>query len=231
MPRYAAIDVGSNSLRMLAADVSHGITTVLAQDRQVTRLGESVFRTGRISDDAMDFLVATLSRMASVYSRLNILGVRAVATSAVRDASNQQEFLQRAGEALGTHVEIISGAEEARLIHLGVEARWPRPGERTLIIDVGGGSAELIISQNGELIDSVSKPLGAVRLTEIFLKNDPPGPEDLRHMNSFITEKLHSFYEAHAGEKFDRAIGTSASAAAVVCAVNQIPRAERDEAD
>ncbi|MBV9675373.1 MAG: Ppx/GppA family phosphatase [Acidobacteriaceae bacterium] len=231
MPRYAAIDVGSNSLRMLAADVSHGITTVLAQDRQVTRLGESVFRTGRISDDAMDFLVATLSRMASVYSRLNILGVRAVATSAVRDASNQQEFLQRAGEALGTHVEIISGAEEARLIHLGVEARWPRPGERTLSIDVGGGSAELIISQNGELIDSVSKPLGAVRLTEIFLKNDPPGPEDLRHMNSFITEKLHSFYEAHAGEKFDRAIGTSASAAAVVCAVNQIPRAERDAAD
>jgi exopolyphosphatase/guanosine-5'-triphosphate,3'-diphosphate pyrophosphatase len=197
----------------------------------VTRLGESVFRTGRISDDAMNFLVGTLSKMAAVYSRLDIVGVRAVATSAVRDASNQQEFLERAREALGTHVEIISGAEEARLIHLGVEALWPRPGERTLIIDVGGGSAELIISQNGELIDAVSKPLGAVRLTEIFLKSDPPKPQDLRDMNSFITEKLHSFYEGHAGEKFDRAIATSASAAAVVCAVNQIPRTNRDEAD
>jgi exopolyphosphatase/guanosine-5'-triphosphate,3'-diphosphate pyrophosphatase len=231
MPRYAAVDIGSNSLRMLAADVSHGTTTVLAQDRQVTRLGESVFRTGRISDDAMNFLVGTLSRMAATYSRLGIVGIRAVATSAVRDAGNQQEFLQRAGESLGTHVEIISGPEEALLIHLGVEARWPRPGERTLIIDVGGGSAELIISQNGELLDAVSKPLGAVRLKEIFLKNDPPKPEDLRHLNSFITEKLHSFYEAHAGEKFDRAIATSASAAAVVCAVNQIPRDKRDEAD
>ena len=231
MPRYAAVDIGSNSLRMLAADVSHGTTTVLAQDRQVTRLGESVFRTGRISDDAMNFLVSTLARMAETYSRLGMAGVRAVATSAVRDASNQQEFLQRAGEALGTHVEIISGAEEARLIHLGVEARWPRPGERTLIIDVGGGSAELIISQNGELLDAVSKPLGAVRLTEIFLKSDPPKPQDLQDMNSFITEKLHSFYEAHAGEKFDRAIATSASAAAVVCAVNQISRTNRDEAD
>jgi exopolyphosphatase/guanosine-5'-triphosphate,3'-diphosphate pyrophosphatase len=179
----------------------------------------------------MNFLVGTLARMAQVYSRLDIVGVRAVATSAVRDASNQQEFLERAGEALGTHVEIISGAEEARLIHLGVEARWPRPGERTLIIDVGGGSAELIISQNGELIDAVSKPLGAVRLTEIFVKSDPSRPQDLHDMNSFITEKLHSFYEAHAGEKFDRAIATSASAAAVVSAVNQIPRDKRDEAD
>ena len=216
---------------MLAADVSHGQTTVLAQDRQVTRLGESVFRTGRISDDAMNLLINALSRMAQIYSRLDIVGVRAVATSAVRDAGNQQEFLERAGEALGTHVEIISGAEEARLIHLGVEARWPRPEERTLIIDVGGGSAELIISYNGELIDAVSKPLGAVRLTEIFLKNDPPLPQDLRDMNSFITEKLHSFYEAHTGEKFDRAIATSASAAAVICAVNQIPRDNRDEAD
>ncbi len=216
---------------MLAADVSHGATTVLAQDRQVTRLGESVFRTGRISDEAMNFLVATLSRMAAAYSRLNIVGVRVVATSAVRDASNQQEFLQRAGEALGTHVEIISGPEEARLIHLGVGARWPRPSERTLIIDVGGGSAELIISRDGELMDAVSKPLGAVRLAEMFLKNDPPKPEDLHHMNSFITEKLDSFYEAHADEKFDRAIATSASAAAVVCAVNQIPRDKREEAD
>src|SRR3954468_13187105 len=106
MPRYAAVDIGSNSLRMLAADVSHGTTTVLAQDRQVTRLGESVFRTGRISDDAMNFLVGTLSRMAATYSRLGIVGIRAVATSAVRDAGNQQEFLQRAGESLGTHVRL-----------------------------------------------------------------------------------------------------------------------------
>ncbi len=231
MPRYAAIDIGSNSVRMLAAEVSHGTTTILAQDRQVTRLGESVFRSGRISDDALNFLTANLTRMAAIYNKLGIIGIRAVATAAVRDASNQREFLKRTRDALGTDIEIISGPEEARLIHLGVEARWPRPQEKTLIVDVGGGSAELIVSQNGHILDAISRPLGAVRLTEIFLKNDPATPENIHYLQSFISEKLQPFLQAHAGERFDRVIATSASAAALVCAVNQVPRAKRDEAD
>lgn len=231
MPRYAAVDIGSNSVRMMAAEVSHGETRVLAQERQVTRLGESVFRSGRISDEALQFLVQTLERMSAVYKRLEIVGVRAVATSAVRDASNQVEFLQRTSAALGTNVEIISGPEEARLIHLGVEARWPRPKERTLIIDVGGGSAELIISQGGQLIDAVSKPLGAVRLTEVFLKSDPPHPEELHRMNRYIEEKLSPFLKQHGAEKFDRAIATSATAGAIVSVTNQVPRSKREEAD
>jgi exopolyphosphatase / guanosine-5'-triphosphate,3'-diphosphate pyrophosphatase len=231
MPRYAAIDIGSNSVRMMAAEVSHGETNVLAQDRQVTRLGESVFQSGRISNDALDFLVENLTRMAATYNRFEVVGVRAVATSAVRDASNQHEFLHRTSEALGANVEIISGSEEARLIHLGVEARWPRPKERTLIADVGGGSAELIISQGGQLIDAVSKPLGAVRLTELFLKTDPPREEELHRMTRYIDEKLMPFHKQHGVEKFDRVVATSATAAAIVSAANQIARSKRDEAD
>ncbi len=231
MPRYAAIDIGSNSVRMMAAEVSHGETRILAQDRQVTRLGESVFRSGAISKDALDFLTANLARMAAAYSRLDIVGLRAVATSAVRDASNQQEFLRRASEAIGTNVEIISGPEEARLIHLGVESIWPRPKERTLVVDVGGGSAELIVSHNGQLIDTVSKPLGAVRLTEMFLKSDPARPDELHRLMQYIDEKLSPFRQQHDAEKFDRAIATSATAAAIVSVANQIPRAKRDEAD
>ncbi len=231
MPRYAAVDIGSNSVRMMAADVSHGETRILVEDRQVTRLGESVFRSGRVSKEALDFLCGTLARMAAAYSRLEIVGTRAVATSAVRDAGNQDEFLQRTSSALGTKVEIISGPEEARLIHLGVEARWPRPKERTLIVDVGGGSAELIITQNGQLIDAVSKPLGAVRLTEVFLQSDPPKPDELQRLKSYVEEKLGAFLTQHKSEKFDRAIATSATAAALVCAANQIPRTKRDEAD
>ncbi len=231
MPRYAAVDIGSNSVRMMAAEVSHGETHILAQDREVTRLGESVFRSGAISKEALDFLCATLARMSAAYSRLDTLATRAVATSAVRDANNQDEFLQRTSSALGTKVEVISGSEEARLIHLGVESRWPRQKERTLIVDVGGGSAELIISQGGQLIDAVSKPLGAVRLTDLFLQSDPPAPEALRRLNAFIEEKLSSFLKQHSAEKFDRAIATSATAAALVCAVNQVPRAKRENAD
>src|SRR5690348_753333 len=231
MPRYAAIDIGSNSVRMMAAEVTDGKTQALAQDRQVTRLGESVFRTGRISKEALAFLCSKLARMASTYGRLEVLGVRAVATSAVRDAMNRQEFSQRTSAVLGTNVEIISGSEEARLIHLGVESRWPRPKERTLIIDVGGGSGELIVSEGGRLIDAVSKPLGAVRLTEVFLKTDPPRPIELHRLEAYIEEKLASFRRQHDAQKFSRTVATSATAAAIVSAVNRIPRAKRDEAD
>ncbi|MBV9081892.1 MAG: exopolyphosphatase, partial [Acidobacteriaceae bacterium] len=231
MPRYAAVDIGSNSVRMMAAEVSGRRTQILAEDRQVTRLGESVFRTGRISEEALTFLCANLAKMAGVYGRLSVVGVRAVATSAVRDASNQDEFLQRTSAALGTNVEIISVAEEARLIHLGVEARWPRPKERTLIIDVGGGSAEIIVSQNGQLIDAVSKPLGAVRLTEVFLKTDLPTDDELRRLHAYIEEKMAPFHRTHGQEKFQRAVVTSATAGAIVSAANGISRAKRDEAD
>ena len=88
--------------------------------------------------------------MADAYKALDVIGVRAVATSAVRDASNQAEFVARASEAVGHPVEIISGPEEARLIYLGVQARWPHPKDRILIIDVGGGSAEFIVGEGGE---------------------------------------------------------------------------------
>src|ERR1019366_4574812 len=107
----------------------------------VTRLGASVFRMGRVSIESMDLLSGILTNMSGVIKRLDVQGVRAVATAAVRDAGNQQEFLARASAALGSDVEIISGQEEARLIHLGVKSRWPHPKERFLIIDIGGGSA------------------------------------------------------------------------------------------
>src|SRR5215472_17226408 len=130
MPRYAAIDIGSNSVRMLAAETAPGVPTkILAAERQVTRLGAGVFRDGRITTEAMEQLSTTLADMARIYRKLEVVGVRAVATSAVRDASNQHEFIERAVQALGTPVEVISGAEEARLIHLGVLARWPQPGK------------------------------------------------------------------------------------------------------
>lgn len=231
MPRYAAIDIGSNSVRMMAADVLPGATRILAQERQVTRLGESVFKTGRVSREALDSLCATLSRMAAIYQKLDVLGVRAVATSAIRDTGNQEEFVERVSAALATPVEIISGQEEARLIHLGVEARWPRPKERTLIIDVGGGSAELIVSHNGEITDATSRPLGAVRLKELFLSADPPTASDLLRLDQYIDEKLAPFAEKHGESKFDRVVATSSTAAALVCAVNRIPRAQRDTAD
>src|SRR5262252_1810823 len=110
---------------MEAAEVIPGMgTSVLASDREVTRLGESVFRGGTVSEEAMKATCAVLARMAALYRKLEVVGVRAVATSAIRDTRNQRDFVTRASEAAGTPVEIISGREEARLIQLGVESTW-----------------------------------------------------------------------------------------------------------
>jgi exopolyphosphatase / guanosine-5'-triphosphate,3'-diphosphate pyrophosphatase len=235
MPRYAAIDIGSNSIRLLVAEaVTAGKTglpvlTTLAADRSVTRLGASVFQDGRLSQESMELVCQNLARMAETYQGLHVSGVRAVATAAVRDASNQAEFLEKASAAAGTPVEIISGQEEARLIHLGVQARWPNP-QRVLIIDVGGGSAEVVLSENSKLMTAFSKPLGAVRLTEVMLKNDPPGENEIRRLFKYIDERLASAV-SKIGQNFHRVIASSASAAAIVCSINRVPRSRRDEAD
>lgn len=232
MPRYAAIDIGSNSVRMLVAEVQSGrIPQVLAADRQVTRLGESVFRGGRVSREALDNLCAILARMGECIARHNPIAVRAVATSAVRDAANQAELLERVSGALGVRVEVISGLEEARLIHLGVTSQWPELKGRVLIVDVGGGSSEIILSDHGARAEAFSKPLGALRLTKVFLESDPPSSSELRRMEQYIDEKLAPCLARIGARGFDRAIGTSATAAAMVCAVHRIPRTRREEAD
>jgi len=232
VPRYAAIDIGSNSIRMEAAEVAPGQPVrILASDREVTRLGESVFRTGAVSEEALRQTCAVLSRMAGLYRKLDVVGVRAVATSAIRDCRNQREFLTRASEAVGAPVEIISGREEARLIHLGVESNWPQGGKRILILDIGGGSAEIIATQSGRLIEAHSRPLGAVRLSESFLKSDPPEPRQLIQMTQYIQEKLGGAVERLSHSRWERAIATSATAAAVASAVARVPRSKRDQID
>ena len=233
--RYAAVDIGSNSVRLLVAEagVRAGRLQVkrLDEDREVTRLGASVFDGGNVAEATIQHVCEVLRRMGETWRRHEVLAVRAVATSATRDASNQAEFIGRASEALGAPVETISGQEEARLIHLGVESVWPQPALATLIVDVGGGSAELIAAEHGRLIAGFSRPLGAVRLQEVFLRKDPPAPGQLRQLDEFIEEKLALPLKQLGGRSYGRVVATSASAAALVCAVNRIARDDRALAD
>jgi exopolyphosphatase/guanosine-5'-triphosphate,3'-diphosphate pyrophosphatase len=232
MSRYAAIDIGSNSIRMLAADVHPSQPTqVLAADRQVVRLGKTVFLEGKLGAAEIELACQVLTRMTEQYLKLDVMGVRAVGTAALRDASNRDELLARAAAIIGRPVEVISGLEEARLIHLGVQSVWPHPKQRVLIMDVGGGSAELILSEGGRLVEAFSKPLGALRLTEVFLKSDPPTPRELARMQKYIQERIAGPVARFGAAKVDRMIATSATAAATVCAVNHVRRSRRDRAD
>jgi len=232
MPRYAAVDVGSNSIRLLVAEVdSRGRATPLVEDRQVVRLGAGVFRDGFLSESATGLAYSVLRRMAGHYRDGGVDGVRAVGTSALRDALNQSEFVGRASTILDTPLEVISGVEEARLVHLGVRARWPHTSERSLIVDVGGGSAQLILIENGRVTGSTSLPLGAVRLTEAFLMTDPPTTLEvgslLEHVRAQLMDTLQPFRLANV----HRLIATSSTAAAIVCSANGVRRSRRHEAD
>ena len=127
MPRYAAIDIGSNSIRMEAAEVVPGQPArVLASDREVTRLGESVFRNGFVSEEALKETCAVLSRMADLYRKLDVVGVRAVATSAIRDTRNQAEFLARASEAAGPRPRSFPAVKK----RVSSTWAWKAPGRR-----------------------------------------------------------------------------------------------------
>ena len=218
---------------MLAAEVvAEGRLETLAEDREVTRLGESVFRRGQVSPEALDQMARVLRRMAETLRQTNVTVVRAVATSAMRDARNQEEALLRAQLALGgVRPEIISGAEEARLIHLGVQTRWPHPTETIFIIDIGGGSAEIIESKGGQAVSAVSKPVGAVRLTEMFFQEDPPTRDAIQQFTEYVGEKIGSLRSRTRPLTFDRVIVTAATAAAVVRALHAKPASDRDQID
>ena len=232
MSLYAAIDIGSNSVRLAVADIALGRSyRLVAADREVTRIGESVFSTARVSGKTIEHTCEVLARFARKYGEWQPVAVRAVATSALRDARNQQEFLTRAAEAIGAPVEIISGREEARLIHLGVVTCWPPRNRSLLLVDIGGGSAEVIWSEENTIRYATSVPLGAVRLTGNFLHRDPPEAEELAALEEYIEQQFAASLRRLGPRRPARAIGTSATAAAVVSAVNRIKSSDREEAD
>jgi exopolyphosphatase / guanosine-5'-triphosphate,3'-diphosphate pyrophosphatase len=190
MPTYAAVDIGSNSVRLKIARAQRGKLREIYEDREVTRLGESVFQSGFLSPKAMADTVKVLRRFHRVAQKHGTDVVRVVATSALRDARNSQAFIEWVHSATGWRVEAISGIEEARLIHLGLIANlrvnaWP-----ALMIDLGGGSCELTISDQGHIREVVSMPLGAVRLTNEFLRHDPPRKSELQSMRNFINREI-----------------------------------------
>jgi exopolyphosphatase/guanosine-5'-triphosphate,3'-diphosphate pyrophosphatase len=214
MQTYAAVDIGSNSCRLKIARVQQHRLKVLHEDREVTRLGESVFDTGVVSPEAMAGTITALKRFYRATRLHSADQVRAVATAALRDARNGQAFLAWVRSETGWEVEIISGLEEARLIHRGV-TQEPGAQGKCLLIDVGGGSCEMTLSLRKRIVETVSLPLGAVRLTREFLHEDPPGEEGLARMKQFIARELRKAQRRFGTLNAPLVIGTSGTAAAL----------------
>ena len=218
MPTFAAIDIGSNSCRLKVARVQAHQLKTLAEDREVTRLGGSVFDTGLISPEAMAATLRTLKRFQRTVQSHGVDRIRVVATSAMRDARNAAAFQAWVKAETGWNMEIISGLEEGRLIHLGVTGAEPGAGGRVLLLDLGGGSCEITLSEYKRIKETMSLPLGAVRLTEQFLATDPAPADGLARMSRLIARELRRAHRKIEPGRAPLVIATSGTAAALSAA-------------
>jgi exopolyphosphatase / guanosine-5'-triphosphate,3'-diphosphate pyrophosphatase len=222
MPVFAAVDIGSNSVRLSIAELRRGRLIPLHQDREVTRLGEGVFRDGNLNPQAMAHTLKVLRRFHRAVQSFAVERTRVVATSALRDSNNARIFAEWLKTVTGWQLEIITGLEEGRLIHLGVVSNLRTPPRKLLLIDLGGGSCELTLSEKSHIKEIVTLPLGAVRLTQEFIRHDPPDRDELKRVHDFIVQEV-----AHVSRQIIRAdartvIATSGTAAALASAAQSL---------
>jgi exopolyphosphatase / guanosine-5'-triphosphate,3'-diphosphate pyrophosphatase len=182
----AAIDCGTNSTRLLVAD---GTGRELVRLMRITRLGQGVDRENALAPEAIARTVGVLEEYRRSMDHYGVTRVRMVATSAVRDAENGAAFTQAALAAVGVEPEVLSGTEEGMLAYAGASADLEPSAGDTLVVDIGGGSTEITLGRAGT-VSSVSLQLGCVRLTERFLKGDPPSDAEVAATRSAITDAL-----------------------------------------
>jgi exopolyphosphatase/guanosine-5'-triphosphate,3'-diphosphate pyrophosphatase len=227
MPTFAAIDIGSNSVRLKISRLQAGRLKEIHEDREVTRLGEGVFSGGLLSPQAMSQTVRVLRRFHRATQECGTDSVRVVATAALRDARNSRTFLEWVRSTTGWTIEIISGLEEARLIHLGVVSTGRMAAHSVLLVDLGGGSCELTLSRDGQLRDTISLPLGAVRLTGEFLHHDPPRKNELKRLQEFVAREIARIQDRIRSARAGAVIATSGTAAALASIASRMARLQK----
>ncbi len=225
MPTFAAVDIGANSVRLKIAQLIKGRLKVLHEDREVTRLGQSVFASGVLSSDAMAHTIRVLQRFYKTAQSYGVHAVRVAGTSPLRDANNSGAFVDWVRSTTGWKVEIITGLEEGRLIHLAVMSASRMAHERALLIDLGGGSCELTVSDDGQIKQMFSLPIGAVRLTQEFLPHDPPKKIEVERLQDYIAEEIERVREPIQKARPVDVVATSGTAAALAALSRPLARA------
>jgi exopolyphosphatase / guanosine-5'-triphosphate,3'-diphosphate pyrophosphatase len=217
--RVAVVDLGTNTTRVLLADVEDGRVRELERRTKVTRLGQGVDSTGRLADEAIERVAATLTDYKAVLDELQPERAIALATSATRDAANGAEFRQMLHDRFGLDAHIIPGEEEARLTFLGATAARPAGDGPFVVIDIGGGSTEFVVGSAGAAPDfRVSTQAGSVRQTERHLQEDPPSDEDMAKLQAAIRSILDDAIPPQTRDATTKGIavaGTATSLAAI----------------
>lgn len=208
--RLAGVDIGTLTCRLLIADLlpDKGLKEVRSE-RRILRLGEGVDQTKRLSGAAMDRVIQCLREWRGLIDESQVDAEVAVATSAVRDAANRDEFLDRVKREAGFEVEIISGDEEARRTLLGIRSDLPDGVTNVLALDIGGGSTEFILDRPGQNPVVRSIDIGVVRLCERLLRHDPPTEEELRQAREWVERETKAAVTGMDGYRVATFVGTA----------------------
>lgn len=208
--KVAAIDLGSNSIHMVIAEVgASGGFQVIDREAEMVRLGAGALKTGVLSDEAMDRTLAILRAYRRLARIHKVEEVVAFATSAIREARNGEDLLDRIGRKTGIWPKAIPGEEEGRLVYLAALHSVHTMGKRTLVVDIGGGSVEIVVGKGTNVEVAASLKLGAIRMTEEFVGSDPVAAKEERRLVAHVRAALEPVAKRIARHRVERAVGTS----------------------
>ena len=213
MTKLAVLDIGTNSIHLVLAEVGPDLSyTIVDRFKDMTRLGDGSFASRRLSDQAMARGFEVIRNLVTLARNKGYDRIEAIATSAVREARNGGEFIEGVAKQTGLTVRVISGAEEARLIFLGVRHSIALSDRPTLVVDVGGGSVELMVGNREAMLYARSLKLGAIRMKDLYLTRTPPSKAMLRDMHAAIERHLKAALQAFETERYDGLVATSGMA-------------------
>ena len=208
--RIAAIDIGTNSIHMIVVRVGQDLSfEVIDREKEMVRLGAGGLDGRSLTPTAMTAALQTLSKFRRIAESNRVEEVVAAATSAVREADNGGDFIAQVAASTGIRVRVISGTEEARLIHMAACYGVDTGGTPAVVIDIGGGSVEVSLGNAHTVSQGRSFKLGVIRLTERFVKSDPISARDERRLTKYVTKEVGPYLESIARRRFDRVVGTS----------------------
>ena len=214
--KLAAIDIGSNSIKLIVVDAAASDSfAVLAREKEVVRLGHETLTNRRLSPEAIERAITCIQRFKTAAEVRQSEEIVAVATASVREANNASQFIKQVEKATGIRVDILSGVEEARLIGLAASRGFANRGATNMNIDIGGGSTEISLFRDNTPISLFSVRVGAVRLTERYLKSDPPKPKQVESLKAEIYAAFQRPARELRNAKWQQASGTSGTIQAI----------------
>lgn len=187
--KYASVDIGTNTVLLLIADVTDRIQE-LSDSAIITRLGEGLKRTGVLSGQAMERTLKALRQYRAMIDECSVDEILCAGTAALREAKNREDFLNLVKNEVSLSIDVISEHDEAFYTYLSVKQGMSDDKNEMAIVDIGGGSTEVIYGTREHFIDFVSLPMGSVKLTEMFVKHDPPREHEVKAVRDYITSNL-----------------------------------------